>query len=69
MLIELHQRRQNIALGLRKFLLGGQPLTFRVENFQIAGDAADVTRVRERALVAQCFGEQRTLPAYSLVFW
>ena len=58
-LIELHKRRQHVPLRLSELLFGGQPLALGVEHFQIAADAADVTRVREPALIAQRLGEER----------
>ncbi len=50
--IQLHEGSQYIPLGLGELLFRGQPLALGVEYFQIAGDAADVSRVRQHALIA-----------------
>src|SRR4051794_6251085 len=57
-LIEVHQRRQHIPLGLRELLFGGQALTLGVEDFEVAADAAHIAHVGEPALISERLREE-----------
>src|SRR5262249_23068865 len=57
-LVQLHQRRQYIPVGLRVLLLGGEPLTLGVEHFQIAAHSANVSHVSDAGLIDQRVGKK-----------